>query len=1136
MATIAMKNVGTVVLAEQKSGYSVVHKGTPLTHLNYFDGMFMRAEHLKLEQAGLRSLTHLSNQAGGHGVVYGYDTSLANGGIRLGQGMAIDFAGRVVYLPDQIDIAIDDLITRSATSNVSPSLASSGLLDGVVTSEFDDCIVSEGSEPGTVIDGVAYYIVTVGHIEGLCGEEDVFGRLCEEACITASDRPYMLEGVIVRAEPFPSGLVLPGSSAEAMEDIHLRSRIASAYFEYERKLIADQISAEGLAKNVWCQGARLPGGITAGVPVALLARAGGETLFLDRWIVGRERMEAPPKRYWAHIMTMRPWNIFLAQVLQFQCHLNNLFQGGGGSPKDDPCAESRGVMRQASEKVAGLLKIYEETSRRFIGREIAGDAPQDAITLGLKTIEQALAGGSLQAELPANRLLIHGGIVELPSAGYLPVKPDDKLTVNEQVRRMMGEGVDLRFCIVRPDYVAHALEEAQHMERISLLKGLDDPTRKPKVDILVPEGEIAETSVVVTGTGYEMTLDLSPIALQIVSRTLTADPGSVGGGILRPDFMRAISHSNAQLKPLSFSGAARGEQLPGGGFGFHYAGAFKQDEVERPPAFTLIELLQHAGIWITAELDRDPYSMSRNESTRLNGEMTVLVPGTILRTVFNGDLQLVQSQKQSDRHQLSARLTASLTTTVINQASAEQKTNVFRLSDRVDIGRVSDDRSKPSIEVDFPTPGLLGAAQRLFRFDSARRWSSAVKASVDGGISKNNPDQPAAPSFTLIELNQEIPLFAVSQTVNPAVLAPAHSAHESAITALRAIGTALKEPQFEEISVRKLFPPPKSGVSDVQVRASRDWVLFHRRRDIQCAGDKAPVPELSTRKYRTYVVNLPSESVRETLHQGLVNNDAGIITKLNPVQVGLVEFAAGIQTLESPADVIRAEWQGKATVSGEIVYAAVASTGDVLDEGVALSRARLASLSNVLSAVTPLSDDQQIETLQSIPDAAIISAAPHDGVMVFATAPLVTICHQVFRLKATKQIVTRLLRSIASTGAATIAEVLEKMKLTSMGRAVFKEGEKEIVESASEDLKQAWSDQGGGEVGRVILVSQRPANPGTPTEAEKTQIELFVNQASTIAQTVGTEIPPNQVTVRPPEDAEPLNPCPVITIVVNLTD
>ena len=110
------------------------------------------------------------------------------------------------------------------------------------------------------------------------------------------------------------------------------------------------------------------------------------------------------------------------------------------------------------------------------------------------------------------------------------------------------------------------------------------------------------------------------------------------------------------------------------------------------------------------------------------------------------------------------------------------------------------------------------------------------------------------------------------------------------------------------------------------------------------------------------------------------------------------------------------------------------------------------------------------------------------------------------------------------------------MKLTSMGRAVFKEGEKEIVESASEDLKQAWSDQGGGEVGRVILVSQRPANPGTPTEAEKTQIELFVNQASTIAQTVGTEILPNQVTVRPPEDAEPLNPCPVITIVVNLTD
>jgi hypothetical protein len=95
---------------------------------------------------------------------------------------------------------------------------------------------------------------------------------------------------------------------------------------------------------------------------------------------------------------------------------------------------------------------------------------------------------------PQDRRLLRGGIVETPSAAYLPVAPGDALTVNAQVRQWMGEGVDLRFCIVRPDFVPHALEEAQHMERISLTQGLDNPQAKPQVDVLVPNGEIIKTA------------------------------------------------------------------------------------------------------------------------------------------------------------------------------------------------------------------------------------------------------------------------------------------------------------------------------------------------------------------------------------------------------------------------------------------------------------------------------------------------------------------------------------------------------------------------------------------------------------------------------------------------------------------
>ena len=82
-------------------------------------------------------------------------------------------------------------------------------------------------------------------------------------------------------------------------------------------------------------------------------------------------------------------------------------------------------------------------------------------------------------------------MIELPSAGYLPVHNGSDLTVNQQVRALLGDGLDLRFCVTTADYIAHAVEEAQHMDRISLLQGLDDPSNKPHVDIWVPDGILA---------------------------------------------------------------------------------------------------------------------------------------------------------------------------------------------------------------------------------------------------------------------------------------------------------------------------------------------------------------------------------------------------------------------------------------------------------------------------------------------------------------------------------------------------------------------------------------------------------------------------------------------------------------------
>ena len=89
---------GSLVLVTSESGVTVIPQPTPLTRLNYFDGKFLRASDLKAEQLYLRHLVQLSNQAGGAGVVHGYDLTLASGGesLNLGEGLAIDPDGRVI--------------------------------------------------------------------------------------------------------------------------------------------------------------------------------------------------------------------------------------------------------------------------------------------------------------------------------------------------------------------------------------------------------------------------------------------------------------------------------------------------------------------------------------------------------------------------------------------------------------------------------------------------------------------------------------------------------------------------------------------------------------------------------------------------------------------------------------------------------------------------------------------------------------------------------------------------------------------------------------------------------------------------------------------------------------------------------
>src|SRR5262249_16738777 len=186
--------------------------------------------------------------------------------------------------------------------------------------------------------------------ERACGNEEVFGRLCDDGCATSADWAYLVEGVVVRAFPFMP--TTPFIQFPGLTEAHIRSQYVSAYFADEKAAGLCQISSAGLDSDLWCKGAQLQNGWC--VPLAVIGVL-SSTSFVDEWVVRRERMETPPRRYWEGRMCMRPWDVFLAQVLQFQCQLPSVLAGHeGDSTAVDPCAAHVHVIREVTPYLSDL--------------------------------------------------------------------------------------------------------------------------------------------------------------------------------------------------------------------------------------------------------------------------------------------------------------------------------------------------------------------------------------------------------------------------------------------------------------------------------------------------------------------------------------------------------------------------------------------------------------------------------------------------------------------------------------------------------------------------------------------------------------------------------------------------------------
>jgi hypothetical protein len=394
--------------------------GGGIARVNVFDGLFLRAQHLNSIQDYARDLAMAVGVAGGPGVVSGFRVTLKDDKIEIAPGLAVDPYGRPLRSWYPMTLSLDTF-DRAAGN---------------------------------------FAWVEIVATSWTYGNESVQGVLCDDPCAGgATSDAHQAEGVLARLVPqFESGL-------EGTPSIEKRSRLASLLFARERYETSSwpfpgdapswpRQQQPLLKLQSWLPPAS-PGDNLPGVRLAVII-PDQDAWQLDTWTARRERGDSPPMRYWQTQLGMRPWDVFVAQVLQFQDLL--------------------GVIDLGAELILGVAKQGLVTDLEKAAQDLRGTATKAVVAERLLALTKDL---SAKASLP----LSARGIVELPPAGFL-TRPAAEGQLRDQLIALLGGPtiVDLRMCHGPISDLGGFLQEAQNRDRIPLTSGLQP------IDIFVLDG------------------------------------------------------------------------------------------------------------------------------------------------------------------------------------------------------------------------------------------------------------------------------------------------------------------------------------------------------------------------------------------------------------------------------------------------------------------------------------------------------------------------------------------------------------------------------------------------------------------------------------------------------------------------
>jgi hypothetical protein len=1026
-------------------GRAFIETASPLTRLHYFDGRFLRADDLAQEQAYHRLRVHLANQAGGWGVVHGLDVEVEGDQLTVLPGLGVTPAGEFVMAVGEVSARLSELL---AVAKPAPSTGSGA-------AGFAPCTEpTTGPVTTSVGDGLVVYELTAGPIDALCGNEPVHGKLCESACVSDARHSQVRDGLVLRLRP----IALPLPQSPLYGTAHLRNRVASAYFARERAAVPHLLNPQGLRGPVWCGPASI--GAANELVLGVLVREGQTLKSLDIWTGRRERMETQARAYWQGRMAMRPWNAYLAQILQFQCQLS----AGLGADVDlgtpaDPCDALRDALDRTRREIRTLHKQYADSAKQMVERLGGRVTKTDATWMVNETQSSVAHLQALDAALAKldvgvgkqhpSRWLLAKGFGELPPAGYLPVAASQP--VAEQLARWFGEGVRLHLRAAPFDALPHLLEEAQHMNRISLTKGIDNPQALEDVEVFVPDGAVGATVAPPPGTWWQTRMH-TPVAgslavmsvlsagqetmeMKMADAKATAPAAGQDMPAMRthmhaaPEAGKAVN--GAGRLPDAVDGLTRTDRDATAGHRVTMvlgARPALHDEDEEPD-----DTAASAVSYAAADLRDDPFALAVGGQSPMQLELALQVARqgqpvgwhlqgmgtmTVLHRSSQGQRTVLRIQIDLDQH-LVARWAGQSTS---QRKQVRRSYVITRQGDardgllRIDDGQQTPD--SPPIDVswdDMPRQAVVGLDWRnMLKQAADEATRAAIQAAIDA--------LDATPGDGRLELMTLQALHAMPSASSPLAA--------RALNGLTQLADTLADPALFHRARQRLLPVPKAGSAQA-VRAVHDWVMFRRARPHFCDPVcSQPLPASVTEAFQVWHLKVGSSKELEMLKQALQRNDDAVLAKLQPRRVGVLRYLDDNTAPEETTADVRAMWQA-AQPASRVALARVWERRPQAGQGWQ-NHFRVREMLRMLDGIVqpPATGSGVVGTLTRTP--AVLDDAGLDGGMLVVTleeAAAQTVSHRVVMLPyEVYQRTLGQMRKQPDQGWADLADYLAKMK------------------------------------------------------------------------------------------------------------